>query len=246
MSQNLIPRLFDLLHEKPQNESEDEMNKKRSIDIYCIRILIQLTLHSSPSEYQGSYSDSDFASLLLWSIFSNSSDYLRYGGFTIHESWIHSSSSHKELFSSITIPSSFISILTQCPRKLEGEHVGEFISRLRPFLGSVNDALAVVISSIGIGMKFDESRKESLTTSLNTLSLAITNAEHSFRDTWGFPKEDLEKVKKKIEKLSGMIGNGDGMIEMEIDGDIARLDEYKNTIIHLLAQKEEKEEEILI
>ena len=198
MSQNLIPRLFDLLHQKPQNESEDEKNKKRSIDVYCIRILIQLTLHSSGSDYQGSYSDSDFASLLVWSLFSDSY-YLRYGGFAIVEDWIHSSSSHKELFSYITIPSPFFSFLTQCPSK-EEEDDYDFSYQLRPF-----DALAVVVSSIAIGMRMNKTCQENLATSLNALSNDINHAEQPIEE-W-IPKEELKRAKKTIEKLIGMVGS---------------------------------------
>ena len=94
-----------------------------------------LSSYSNPvGEFQGSYSDSDFASLLVSSLFSDSY-YFRYGAFIILEPWIHSSPSFKELFSSI--PPSFISLLTQCPTKKEGENDWLFIDRLRPFLVSL-------------------------------------------------------------------------------------------------------------
>ena len=221
-----------------------ERKRKQLIDLYCIRILIELTLHSNPSEFQGSFSDTAFASLLVSSLFSDSY-FLRYGGFIIVESWIRSSTSHKELFSSIAIPSSFISLLTQCPTKEEDEKDLEFKYRFRSFLKSMIHALAVVISSIGIGMRMNESSEETLTTSLNTLSTDINNAEQSYQDEDYILKEELENLKKKIAELNGIVAMEDEMIEKDMDEAISILDEDGNTIVHLLAMEEEDEKEIL-
>ena len=102
-----------------------------------------------------------------------------------------------------------------------------------------------MISSIVIGMKLDESSKESLSRSLNTLSTDINNAEHSLENDDDIPKEELLKLKKKIEQLIGMIEGEDRVSEMEMDEDISRHDEYGNTVVHLLA-KQYKGEVILI
>ena len=244
LAQNIIPRILTLPHQEPKNQAYAENKQGDLISIYGVQIVIHLTLHSSPSKFQGSYSDSDFASLLLRSIFSDSS-YLGYGAFMIVERWINSSTPHREILSSITIPPSFFSFLARCPTKKGGEDDLNYLNRLRSFLASMNRALSVITSSIAIGMRMNKSSKETLITSLSTLSTHINKAEHSFDEERDIPKEELKKAKKKIEQLIGMIESEDRVIEMEMDEEVSRVDEFGNTILHLLAQKEEEEETVI-
>ena len=208
LAQNIIPRILTLPHQEPKNQAYAENKQGDLISIYGVQIVIHLTLHSSPSKFQGSYSDSDFASLLLRSIFSDSS-YLGYGAFMIVERWINSSTPHREILSSITIPPSFFSFLARCPTKKGGEDDLNYLNRLRSFLTSMNRALSVITSSIAIGMRMNKSSKETLITSLSTLSTHINKAEHSFDEERDIPKEELKKAKKKIEQLIGMIEGED-------------------------------------
>ena len=236
--------MLDLLKKKPQHESRKNSAKKESIDLYSIRILIQLALRSNPSEFQGSYSDSDFASLLVSSVFSDSY-FLRYGAFIILEAWVSSSSSHKELFSSITIPSSFFTILSQCPTREVNDEDWEFRARLRPVFIPLNRTLSVIlVLCIGFGMRMNDSSEETLAKSLTALSSDIDNAEQSFQDETSIPKE-LKTAKTKTEQLLRLINKGNRKIEIELDDPFSTLDEDGNTILHLLAQREEEEDTLI-
>ena len=288
LSYNIVPTLFDMLHQTAQHESQaekkpelasyflddsdkenakvDEREKKESIDFYCVRILIQLALHSSPSDFQGSYSDKDFALLLVSSIFSDNR-FLRYGGWTVLKPWINLSSLHKELLSSVAIPSSFITFLSQCPVRNAREWDDQFRNRLKPFLDSLNHALAVVISSIGIGMRLNESSMENLITSLTTLSTDINNAEHSFQSEGailGDPESDdsetnadfvpdspslipaITDTNRKINKLIRMVEGKPRLLKGEMDEEISRLDTDGDTLLHLLIKKAWDERETIL
>ena len=61
---DIIPRLFLLM-----NETTNQTDREKKIRNHCLRILVQLALHSDVLKWQGSYSNTDFASLLQSNFF---------------------------------------------------------------------------------------------------------------------------------------------------------------------------------
>ena len=62
LSQDLLSRLFLFMKIRQPTRFRLSQTATESVDIYWIRNLIEIRLHSEGSEYQGGYVDSEFAS----------------------------------------------------------------------------------------------------------------------------------------------------------------------------------------
>ena len=158
LTSDVIPHLFALL----RHDFGEETQKKRTVESYCLSILSQIAFYSNPSQFNGSYSDPAFASLLIESLFSYKPP-LMYGVWLL-KGW--TSQSHvKPLFSSFTIPDKFLMLLSLSLQSIKNPNQSPYLH-----LQLLTSLLSVPISIFSQGIiQLTSESKNSITALLHEL-----------------------------------------------------------------------------